>query len=94
MGDEIVVPTVDGKVSYKVPEGTQPGTTVRLRQKGVPYVNGGGRGDQYLRIQVEIPKGLTTKQKDMLSDFDKTITDKNYEKRESFFSRLKDKFSK
>ena len=59
MGDEIVVPTIDGKVQYEVPEGTQSGTTFRLRGKGIQYVNGRGRGDQYVRVEVEIPKKLT-----------------------------------
>ena len=48
LGDEVVVPTIDGKVKYAVPEGTQPGTVFRLRNKGIPYVNGRGRGDQYV----------------------------------------------
>lgn len=52
LGDDIVVPTVDGKVSYTVPEGTQSGTTFRLRNKGIPYVNGKGRGDEYVRVNV------------------------------------------
>lgn len=94
LGDEITVPTVDGKVSYTVPEGTQPGTVFRLRNKGVPYVNGRGRGDQYVRAVLEVPKSLNNKQKDALKAFDSLMGDKNYEKRKSFFDKIKDAMNK
>lgn len=89
-GDELTVPTIDGKVKYSIPEGTQPGTTFRLRNKGINYVNGRGRGDQYVRVLVEVPKNLNAKQKDALREFDKLASDRNYEKRKSFFDKLKD----
>ena len=92
LGDEIVVPTIDGKVSYNIPEGTQPGTTFRLRNKGIQYVNNRGRGDQYVRVNIEVPTNLSGKQKDMLRDFDSTTGDKNYAKRKSFFDKIKDAF--
>lgn len=94
LGDEITVPTVDGKVSYTVPEGTQPGTVFRLRNKGVPYVNGRGRGEQYVRINLEVPKNLTFKQKEALRAFDSQMSDKHYEKRKSFFDRIKEAMGK
>lgn len=90
LGDEITVPTIDGKVKYNVPEGTQSGTVFRLRNKGIQYVNGRGRGDQYVKVNIEVPRNLTTKQKDALKAFEKLSTDKNYEKRKSFFDKLKD----
>lgn len=92
LGDEITVPTVDGKVKYTVPEGTQPGTVFRLRNKGVPFVNSKERGDQYIKVNVEVPRGLNSKQKDVLREFDSQITEKNYEKRKSFFDKVKEKF--
>ena len=92
LGDEIIVPTIDGKVSYNIPEGTQPGTTFRLRNKGIQYVNNRGRGDQYVRVNVEVPTNLSGKQKDMLRDFDSSTSDKNYAKRKSFFDKIKDAF--
>lgn len=92
LGDEITVPTIDGKVSYTVPEGTQPGTTFRLRNKGITYVNGKGRGDQYVRVSIEVPTNLTGKQKDMLREFEASTGDKNYTKRKSFFDKIKDAF--
>ncbi|HIX14014.1 MAG TPA: molecular chaperone DnaJ [Candidatus Anaerofilum faecale] len=92
MGAEVVVPTVDGKVQYPVPEGTQSGTTFRLRGKGVPYVGGKGRGDQYVKVNVEIPKKLTRAQRDALKAFEDTLKDDNYEQRKGFFKKLKDMF--
>ena len=82
----------DGKVSYNIPEGTQPGTTFRLRNKGIQYVNNRGRGDQYVRVNIEVPTNLSGKQKDLLRDFDSTTGDKNYAKRKSFFDKIKDAF--
>ena len=89
LGDEVVVPTIDGKVKYTVPEGTQPGTVFRLRNKGIPYVNGRGRGDQYVTVVLEVPKNLNQKQKQALKEFEKVTTEKNYEKRKGFFEKLK-----
>lgn len=69
LGVEIDVPTVDGEVKYKVPAGTQSGTVFRLKNKGVPRVNGGGRGDQYVKVVVEIPKNLNDEQKAAMKEF-------------------------
>lgn len=91
LGDEITVPTIDGKVKYNVPEGTQPAAVFRLRGKGVPYVNGKGRGDQYVKITLEVPKNLSAKQKELIKEFDNASSEKNYEKRKGFFDKLKDK---
>ena len=90
LGDEVVVPTIDGKVKYNIPEGTQPSTVFRLRNKGIPYVNGRGRGDQYVRVNLEVPTNLSSKQKEALKDFDSLTGDKNYHKRKGFFDKLKD----
>lgn len=92
LGDEIVVPTIDGKVKYDIGEGTQTGTTFRLRGKGVKRLNRSDRGDQYVRVVVEVPSNLTKKQKDKLKEFEATLEDKNYEKRKSFFDKLKERF--
>ncbi|MEK6266910.1 MAG: molecular chaperone DnaJ [Clostridium sp.] len=69
LGIEIKVPTVDGDVKYKVPAGTQSGTVFRLKSKGVPRVNGHGRGDQYVKVIVDVPKSLNDKQKIALKLF-------------------------
>ena len=90
LGDELTVPTIDGKVKYKIPEGTQPSTTFRLKGKGVKSLNGNSRGDQYVTVTVEVPKNLSKKQKEVLKDLDQNLSDASYEKRKSFFDRLKD----
>lgn len=90
LGDELTVPTIDGKVKYKIPEGTQPSTTFRLKGKGVKNINGSNRGDQYVTVTVEVPRNITKKQKEILKQFDSTLTDSSYEKRKSFFDRIKD----
>ena len=73
LGDEVEVPTLDGKVKYTIPEGTQSGTVFRLRGKGIPYLRGSGRGDQYVTVTVEIPKKLTSEQKELLRKFDESL---------------------
>ena len=92
VGAEIVVPTIDGKVEYSVPEGTQSGTVFRLKSKGIQYLNGKGRGDQYVRVNVEVPKRLSRTQRDALKKFEDTLKDENYEQRKGFFKTLKEMF--
>ena len=69
LGAEFEVPTLDGKVKYTIPEGTQTGTVFRLKGKGIPNLNGHGRGDQYVTVVVEIPRNLTKEQKELLMQF-------------------------
>ena len=69
MGAELEIPTIDGKVKYTLPAGTQPGTTFRLRGKGIPELRGRGRGDQYVTVQVKVPASLTNQQRDALQAF-------------------------
>ncbi|WP_105205185.1 molecular chaperone DnaJ [Neobittarella massiliensis] len=91
MGGEVTVPTVHGKVKYEVPEGTQPGTTFRLRGKGIPYLNGRGKGDEYVKVSIEVPKKLNKDQKKELEEFEQSLSiEQNYEKQKGFFERLKD----
>ena len=89
LGATIEVPTLDGKVRYNVPEGTQTGTTFRLRGKGIPYVGYKTRGDQFVTVVVETPQKLTQKQKDLLRQFDDGASEDTQPKRKSFFDRLK-----
>ena len=93
LGDSVTVPSIDGKVEYTVPEGTQSGTTFRLRGKGIQYLNGRGRGDMYVKCEVEIPKKLNKAQRDALKKFEGTLKEENYEKRKGFFKKLKDMFA-
>ena len=93
LGGEIDVPTLTGMIKHNLPEGTQPGTVVRLRGQGIQNLRGAGKGDLYIKINVEIPRKLNDKQKDLLRQFDETLTGKEYEGRKSFFDRVKDAFS-
>jgi DnaJ-class molecular chaperone len=70
LGTEINVETVEGKVKLRIPSGTQPETVIRLRGKGIPHVRGSGKGDHYVRIKIIIPKNLSSKQKELLREFD------------------------
>ncbi len=92
LGDEIVVPTLDGNVKYSVPEGIQPGDVFKLKGKGITRLHSTLRGDQYVKIVIEIPKNLTPKQKDILKSFDETSSDNNYKDRKSFFNKVKSAF--
>ena len=69
MGAELEIPTIDGKVKYNLPAGTQTGTTFRLRGKGIPELRGRGRGDQYVTVTVQVPTSLTSEQRAALENF-------------------------
>lgn len=92
LGDTLQVPTIDGKVEYTIPEGTQTGTVFRLRGKGIQNVNGRGRGDQYVRVNIEVPTHLTDHQKHLLRDFEASTTDENQTQRKGFWDKVKDAF--
>ena len=83
------IPTIDGKVKYDIPEGTQTGTTFRLRGKGIPNLNGRGRGDQYVTVYIETPRNLNREQKEALKKFSQSLGEHNYEARKNFFSKFK-----
>lgn len=91
LGSEITVPTIDGDVKYNISEGTQTGTVFRLKGKGVKKRNRTDRGNQYVKVYVEVPKNLSKKQKDLLKAFESSLSEKNYAKRQSFFEKLKAK---
>lgn len=93
LGDEITVPTIDGKVKYSIAPGTQPNAKVRLKGKGVPMLNGRGRGDQFITMIVEVPTNLDKHQQQMLKQFEDTMMEKNYQKRKGFFDKIKDFFA-
>ena len=89
MGAELEIPTIDGKVKYDLPEGTQSGTTFRLKGKGIPELNGRGRGDQYVTVYIETPRNLNREQKEALKKFAESVGDNNYEERKKFFKKFK-----
>lgn len=89
LGAEITVPTLEGNVTYTIPEGTQHGTQFTLKGKGIPYVNSSGRrGDLIFAVNVEVPKGLSEKQKDLLREFAAACGENNYGKKTGFFKKL------
>lgn len=93
LGDDVEVPTVDGRIVQHIPEGTQSGTKFRLRGQGIQYLNGRGRGDQYVIVDVEIPKKVTRAQREALKAFEDSMKEDNYEKRKGFFKNLRGRFS-
>ena len=91
LGAQIEVPTLDGKVSYTIPEGTQTGTTFTLTGKGIPVVgNPRRRGDEHFTVVVETPTRLTREQKELLRQLDGTLEETP--KRKKFFDSIKDLF--
>lgn len=73
LGDELTVPTLDGPVKYSLPAGTQPGDVFKLKGRGIPYINSTRRGDQLVKIIVEVPKNLTDKQKELIIQFNESL---------------------
>lgn len=92
LGDEITVPTLDGKVKQTIPEGTQTGTMFRLRGKGIPRLNDRGRGDQYVKVYVDVPKKLNNEQKELLRKFAEASGDEVNPGHKSFIDKMKDAF--
>ncbi len=93
LGAKIEAPTIDGKVDLTIPEGTQSGAVLRIRGKGIPFLRGEGRGDEFVKIKVLTPKNLTNKQKRLLREFEDGGSDStNNPEKKSFFDKLKDLF--
>ena len=92
LGGEIDIPTLEGKEKFTVPEGTQTGTTFTLRGRGIPRVNSSARGNLYITVKVEVPRGLTAKQKEQLTALAESFGDKVASKRETFFKKFSDLF--
>lgn len=92
LGDEIEVPTLDGKVKLKIPEGTQSGTYFRLRGKGIPDLHGYGRGDQHVKVVIQTPTKLTEEQKNLLRKYAATFGEHPQGVEKGFFEKMKDAF--
>lgn len=92
MGAELEIPTIDGKVKYTLPAGTQTGTVFRLRGKGIPVLQGRGRGDQIVTVKVQVPTNLTTEQREALRVFGEAMGENISEGSiKSFFDKHKKK---
>ncbi|MFZ1073918.1 MAG: molecular chaperone DnaJ [Verrucomicrobiia bacterium] len=89
LGSEIEVPTLDGRATIKIPAGTQPGTTFRIKGKGVKNLQGYGHGDLHVRIQVEVPARLTPAQKEKLQEFAALCDGNEMPMSQSFFEKAK-----
>ena len=91
LGAELEIPTIDGNVKYTLPAGTQPGTTFRLRGKGIPLLSDRGRGDQYVTVQVEVPASLSSEQASALREFARTMGEDGAGAGKGFFDKRKKK---
>lgn len=93
LGDEIDVPTLSGTHKLTIPEGTQPGAEFRIRGQGIPRAGGYGRGDQLVRVRVEVPKKLSQEQKEALHEFARVSGEEQPAGSRSFFKRVRDTLS-
>lgn len=89
LGAELRVPTFEGDVKYNMPAGTQPGEVFKLKGKGIPRLNSSGKGDQYVRIVVDIPKEVTPEQRAILMQFDKSYVPPKNNGKDGFFDKFK-----
>jgi len=92
VGAEIRVPTMEGEHTLKIPEGTQPGTTFRVRGKGVPVLSGHGKGDLYVEVMVQIPAKLNKRQRELLQELDAIAKVDNQPLMRSLLGKMKDMF--
>lgn len=93
LGGEIDVPTLTAKVKLKIPVGTQSGKIFRLREKGFPRLDGSGKGDQLVRVEIETPVRLTPRQKEILKEFEQEASGKAMPRVAGFMEKLKGIFS-
>ena len=93
LGDEITIPSLREKISCKIPAGTQPGTVLRVKGKGIAALNTGKLGDMYVEVNLEVPTKLTSKQKELIRQFGETKpAEGSYAKRKSFADKVKEFF--
>jgi molecular chaperone DnaJ len=92
LGGEVEVPTLDGKGKLRVPGGTQPGTVLRIKGKGIPRRGGLGRGDQRVEVAIEVPTQLTERQRTLLEELAKELGEDVQPQRKSFVEKLRDLF--
>ena len=92
LGGEVSVSTLDGNVDMKVPAGTQSGKVFRLKGKGMPSLRGGYKGEQYVKVMLQVPNKLTAEQKDLLEQFAKISGDKVFPQGDSFKEKIKKVF--
>jgi len=92
LGDEILVPTLNGDVQLRIPPGTQPGKIFRLRDRGIPHLRSSGRGDELVTVSVQIPSRLTEDQRTLFEKLAETMDPDIKIQEQSFFDKLRDVF--
>ena len=92
LGGEIHIPTLEGKETFKIPEGTQTGTQFSLKGRGIPVIRTSRRGNLYFTVQIEVPKNLSSTQKELLKEFENTCNSTNMTGKQSFGEKLKNLF--
>ncbi len=93
LGDKVEVPTIDGTVELKIPEGTQTGTSFRIKGFGLPHLRWNGKGNLYVKVKVVTPKKLSPQQKELLEEFASISGDEIYNEEKGFFDKVKDAIS-
>ena len=93
LGTEIGIPTLEGEHALKVPEGTQTGTTFKIRNKGVPELNGRGRGDLYVELKVQTPTRLSKQQRELLQELQSTLSVENKPVSRTLLGKMRDIFN-
>lgn len=90
LGDEVIVPSLEGEVKYKIEPGTQSGTVYKLKNKGIKHLRGNGKGSLYIKVNVVIPKKITDKQRDLIKEFESESSGQS----KNIFEKMKDKMGK
>ena len=96
LGGEIQVPTLSGNVKYTIPEGTQTGTTFRLREQGISRLNANGKGDMLVRVNVQIPRRLNEEQRELVRRLAQSLGDKLSDTKpvkRTLIDKMKDRFN-
>jgi molecular chaperone DnaJ len=93
LGTEITVPTLEGEHKLKIPEGVQSGTSFRIRGKGVPVLNGHGKGDLFVEVRIQTPAKLSKRQRELLAELGELTPVENRLQRRSLLGRVKDMFA-
>ena len=91
-GAKISIPTLEGAEEYTIPEGTQPGTVFTLKNRGVQQIHSTGRGNLSFKVNIEVPRNLNAKQKELLTAFADSCGEKNYAQKKTFFEKLRSSF--
>lgn len=93
LGGKVIIPTIHGKIEMTIPEGTQNGDKFVLKGKGISSLRGIGKGNQYITVNIEVPKKLNSKQKELLKTFNETFEPQNHSKIKKFVDNIKELFN-